>query len=234
MESARLNHMEEENTEDNFDDIAFMPRRHWILPLGAICFAVAVLGGLMWALTETNANTNLTFQGNRRATDIRGRAATPLRESFYKDPASPVGTSGALTADAGQPVGTSAAAAPIQDLGTILGTDNPRTLVGRRVEITVPVVQDQTLTKFWIGAQEDRMLVILGRDTRDGGERQASVPPEHGIAPLQKGQQAVVSGIVERVPGPEQRFSWDLTAAQARELERRGVYIRADKVTAQN
>lgn len=227
--------MEDENTEDNFDDVAFMPRRHWILPLAAICFAVAVLGGLMWALSETNANTNLTFQGNRRATDIRGRAATPLRESFYKDPSSPVGTGGVVTAaPGGQPAGTSAAAEPIKDLSTILGTDDPRTLVGRRVQITVPVAQDQTLTKFWIGPQEDRMLVILGRDTRGGAERQASVPPAHGIAPVHKGQQAVVSGIVERVPRPEERFSWDLTAAQTRELERRGVYIRADKVSAQD
>jgi hypothetical protein len=234
MDSARLNRMEDENTEDNFDDIAFMPRRHWVVPLAAICFAVAVLGGVMWALSETNANTNLTFQGNRRATDIRGRAATPLRESFYKDPASPVGTSGLLTtATAGQPAGTSAAAEPIQDLSTILGTDNPRTLVGRRVEISVPVVQDQTLTKFWIGPQEDRMLVVLARDTRDGGERQASVPPQHGIVPLRRGQGAVVSGVVERVPRPEERASWDLTAAQTRDVERRGVYIRADKVTAQ-
>jgi hypothetical protein len=231
MESARLNRMEE-NNEDNFDDISFMPRRHWFLPLAAICAAVAVLGGVMWALSETNANTNLTFQGNRRATDIRGRAANPLRESFYKDPASPVGTTGVTTAAAGQPSGTSAAE-PIQDLTTILGTDNPRTLVGRRVEITVPVVQDHTLTKFWIGSQENRLLVVLGRDTRDGADRQASVPPEHAIVPVHRGQQADVSGIVERVPRPEERASWDLTAAQTRELERRGVYIRADKVSAQ-
>ena len=227
--------MEDENTEDNFDDIAFMPRRHWILPLGAICVGVAVLAGLMWALSETNANTNLTFQGNRRATDIRGRAATPLRESSYNDPASPVGTSGVLTTPAaGKPAATSAAAEPIADLTAILGTDNPRTLVGRRVEMTVPVVQDHTLTKFWIGSQDDRLLVVMGRDTRDGAERQASVPPEHAIVPVHRGQQAVVSGIVERVPRAEERASWDLTAAQTRELERRGVYIRADKVSAQN
>ena len=130
------------------------------------------------------------------------------------------------TAAAGQPDGTSAPAEPIKDLSTILGTDDPRTLVGRRVQVTVPVVQDQTLTKFWIGPQEDRMLVVLGRDTRGGAERQASVPPEHGIVPLRKGQQAVLSGIVDRVPRPEERFSWDLTAAQTRELERRGAGLR--------
>ena len=227
--------MEDETNEDNFDDISFMPRRHWLLPTAAVCAALVVLAGALWALQETNTNRNLTFQGNRRATDIRPRAANPLRESFYRDPASPVGTGGVLTTGAAnQPAGTSAAAEAIQDLRTILGTDSPRTLVGRRVEITVPVVQDQTLTKFWIGPQEDRMLVVLGRDTRDGAERQASVPPEHGIVPLHKGQQAVVSGIVERVPRPEERVSWDLTGPQTRELERRGVYIRADKVSAED
>jgi hypothetical protein len=224
----------EQNTEDNFDDITFMPRRHWLMPIVAICAAVAVMGGAMWALSETNANVNLTFQGNRKATDIRGRAATPLRESSYRDPASPVGTSGVLTsADAGQRVGTSAAAEPIQDLSTVLGTDDPRALVGRRVEIRVPV-QDQMLTKFWIGPQEDQMLVILGRDTRDGAERQASVPPEHDIVPLHSGQQAVISGTVAAVPRDEERFSWDLTSRETDELERRGVYIRADKVGARD
>ena len=222
--------MEEEN-EDNFDDIAFMPRRHWLLPLAAICAAVVVLGGAMWALAETNTSKNLTFQGNRRATDIRPRAANPLRESSYKDPASPVGTSGVARAAASGPGGSVGA---IQDLRAILGTDDPRSLAGRPVEITVPALREQNVTTFWIGSADDRLLVVLNRDTRDGGDRQASKAPEHGIVPGPRGQQAVVSGIVERVPRPEQRASWDLTAAQTRELERRGVYIRADKVSSED
>lgn len=221
--------MEEEN-EDNFDDIAFMPRRHWFLPLAAVCTAVVVLGGAMWALAETNTSKNLTFQGNRRATDIRPRAANPLRESFYKDPASPVGTSG-VSAGTASESGTTRDAA-IQDLRAILGTDDPRSLAGRPVEITVPALREQNLTTFWIGSADDRLLVVLNRDTRNGGERQASKAPEHGIATGAHGQ-AVVSGTVERVPSSEQRANWDLTAAQTRELERRGVYIRADKVSTE-
>ena len=222
--------MEEENNEDNFDDISFMPRRHWILPTAGICAAVVVLAGVMWALAETNTSKNLTFQGNRRATDIRPRAANPMRESFYRDPASPVGTSGVLASTpAAEPSATGAEA--IQDLRAILGTDDPRSLAGRPVEITVPVLREQNLTTFWIGSADDRLLVVLNRDTRDGGERQASKAPEHGIVAAQQGQQAVVTGTVERVPRPEERASWDLTAAQTRELERRGVYIQADKIS---
>ena len=74
--------MEDEN-EDNFDDIDFMPRRHVFLTMGGICAAVLAVAVVMWGLAETNTNRNLTFQGNRRATDIRPRAANPLRESSW-------------------------------------------------------------------------------------------------------------------------------------------------------
>jgi hypothetical protein len=223
METARMPGMEDEN-EDIFDDIAFMPRRHMFLKLGGICAALLAVAGLWWGLAETNKNTNLSFQGNRRATDIQPRAANPLRESSYKDPASPVGTTGAPS---GQP-NTSTAPETILDLKGLLGADDATTLIGRRVEVDVPVLQAHNPTTFWIGDPNDRLLVVLGRDTRDGAERQASKPPEHGIVPAENGQQASIRGTVQGVPRAEERYNWDLTATQDRELKRKGVFILAD------
>ena len=216
--------MEDEN-EDNFDDIAFMPSRHMLLKMGGISAAVLAVAVVLWGLSETNKNTNLSFQGNRRATDIRPRAANPLRESSYKDPASPVGTSGILASDA-----TTTSTTPIQDLKALLGTDDPVALAGRRVEIEVPTLAEHNPTTFWIGGAEDRLLVVMGRDTRNGSERQASAAPAHDIAPGRAGQQTSISGIVQRVPTAEGRFNWDLTSSQTRELKRRGVFILADRV----
>ena len=221
--------MEDEN-EDNFDDIDFMPRRHVFLTMGGICAAVLAVAVVMWGLAETNTNRNLTFQGNRRATDIRPRAANPLRESSYKDPASPVGTSGLVASEPAH----APSPAPIPDLKTLLATDDPATLAGRRVEIDVPTLAEHNLTTFWIGGPDDRLLVVLGRDTRNGSERQASKAPEHGIAPGHSGQETSISGIVQRVPSAEGRFNWDLTRAQTQELKRRGVYILADRVRPQS
>lgn len=223
MKTALFRGMEDEN-EDIFDDIAFMPRRHMFLKLGGICAAVLAIAVLWWGLAETSKNTNLSFQGNRRATDIRPRAANPLRESSYKDPASPVGTSGAVPSEAPK---TSTAPDTILDLKGLLGTDDASTLVGRRVEIDVPVSQEHNLTTFWIGPPNDRLLVVLGRDTRNGSDRQASKAPAHSISE-QRGEQASISGIVQRAPTAEGRYNWDLTPAQAQELKRKGVFILAD------
>jgi len=217
--------MEDEN-DDNFDDIAFMPRRHMFLKIGGIGAAVLAVAVLLWGLAETNKNTNLSFQGNRRATDVRPRAANPLRESSYNDPAGPIGTSGTPSSEAT----TTSTAAPIQDLKTLLGTDNPAALAGRRVEIEVPTLAEHNQTTFWLGSADDRLLVVLGRDTRNGSERQASKAPSHGIEPGHQGQQISISGVVQRVPSAEGRFNWDLTLAQTRALKRKGVFILADSV----
>jgi len=219
----------EDEDEDNFDDVTFMPRRHLLLKIGGISVAVLAVAVLSWGLAETSKNTNLSFQGNRRATDIRPRATNPLRESFYKDPASPVGTNGVVQSE---PAATSTAPATIQDLKGIFGSEDPRTLAGRRVEIDVPEFLEQNLTTFWIGSADDRLLVVLGRDTRDGADRQASKAPDHGIVSAHRGPQASITGTIQRVPTAEGRYNWDLTPSQTRELERRGVFILADSVRA--
>jgi hypothetical protein len=229
MKNAPVSGMEDQQ-EDNFDDIAFMPRRHWVLIIGGISAAVLAVAVVLWGMAETNKNTDLTFQGNRRATDIRPRAANPLRESWYKDPASPVGTSGAAGDGASEPGVTPTSPEPIQTLSAILGTDDPRTLVGRRVHISVPAVSHRNVTTFWIGSAEDGLLVVLGRDTRGGEERQASVPPQHDIGPIIGGHHVSITGTVTAVPRAEDRYNWDLTGAQTQELKRRGVFIRADCV----
>ena len=216
----------EDETEDNFDDIDFMPRRHMFLTIGGISIAVFAVAVALWGLAETNKDTNLSFQGNRRATDVRPRAANPLRESSYRDPASPVGTNGVLPS---APAKVSSAT-PIQDLDALLGTDDPASLAGHRVEIEVPALSEHNLTTFWIGSPEDRLLVVLRRDTRNGGERQASRAPVHGIVSAHAGQPTLITGIVQRVPSAEARYNWDLTPAQTRELKRRGVFILADRV----
>ena len=118
----------------------------------------------------------------------------------------------------------------VRNLDQILGGRDPKELVGRQVEFEAPVLDDGNPVTFWIGTGDDRLLVVMGRDSRDVQDRQTSTPPSHGIPPVQRGQQAIISGTIQEVPSAEERYNWRLTREQTRELERRGVYVRAHSV----
>ena len=119
----------------------------------------------------------------------------------------------------------------IHDLETITGINDGNELVGRRVDLHVPVQQHINDVAFWVGEQGNRLLVVLARDTRDGEARQRGEPSNSGISTV-RGQQATISGTIERVPHPEAMYSWGLTNVDRRELMERRVYIRADSVQA--
>ena len=144
------------------------------------------------------------------------------------DPSKAVGTSGRTAVT--EPRDGEASPSVIHDLETIVGTADASTLVGRRVDLHVPLLGENSLVAFSVGSSEKPLLVVLHRDVRDGHERQVSLPPAHGIVTVERGQQATISGTIQRAPSAEERFSWDLTAPQRRALEARGIYLLADSV----
>jgi hypothetical protein len=146
----------------------------------------------------------------------------------------PVSTTGTDKPRGGDDNGGPPAVVPpalIQELETITGSIDGNELVGRRVDLHVNVSDIINDTAFWVGEGDNRVLVVTGRDNRDGSARQQGLPPRHGLMPVQGGQQATISGTVLRLPRAEEMYSWDLTRNDAAELKSRPIYIRADTVT---
>ena len=215
------------DTEDRYEDSDDMKSQHWMLKIGATMAVLVALVGLAWVLAETPRATNLTYAGARLTSNAEQDPVTSVRISGEPHPARVVGTSGAIGTGGGFE-----AAEPIviQELETITGNVDGSDLVGRRVDLHVPVLHDGNPVTFWIGTPDNRLLVVLHRDVRDGSQRQTSLPPAHGILTVQEGQQAVISGTIQMVPPAEDRYSWNLTRAQTREVEARRIYLRADSV----
>jgi len=122
--------------------------------------------------------------------------------------------------------------AVIQDLETITGTIDGHELVGRRVDVHVPVQKLASSVAFWAGPADNRILVALPRTSRDPGGRRHDARPSHHTMPVHDGEQAIVSGSVQRVPEKSDDLrAWQLTDADRHEVEDRNIYIRADRVT---
>jgi hypothetical protein len=215
--------------EDNFEDASFLPKRHLVLKWGGVLVAVMALGGAAWGLAEIPKNSkSLTYPGARQPSTIEPRSPSALRDSSQFDPSKEIGTSGSDTP--GSARDNAADASVIRELDSIIGGHSPSELVGRRVDLQVPVLGQNNLVTFWVGSQDKPLLVVLHRDVRDGHQRQASTPPAHGIVTVERGQQATISGTIQRVPKPEDRYSWDLTRSQLAQVENRGIYLQADTV----
>ena len=140
----------------------------------------------------------------------------------------PVGTSGAHDNAADARGGD-----VITEIETITGTNDAMALVGRRVDVHVDVQDRANDHAFWVGSPDNRLLVVIGRDTRDGSERQRGKPSNHRITPVRSGQRAAISGIIRPVPKAEDRYNWNLTRDDERELADRKVYIDADTVSSE-
>jgi hypothetical protein len=140
-----------------------------------------------------------------------------------------VGTSGAIN-DADQDRNRPAEGNVIHELETITGTNDGHELVGRRVDLHVPVNQHINDVAFWIGAGDNRLLVVMARDDRDAAERQRGAPSHGGLESFQAGQRATISGSIQRVPYGEAMYGWGLTDADRAELMERRIYLRADTV----
>ena len=217
--------------EDDYRDTDDRPRSYtWLKATGALA-AVAALFAAIWMLSEMPKERNLAVYPNvqERADqgDLSVRATAPGEEAV--DTSDAIGTSGAVSAaDAGGFEAT--APSIIQDLATITGDLDGTGLIGRRVDLHVPVLQEHNALTFWVGSADNRLLVVLERDVRDSAEHQSGRGPAHGILPVQRGQQATISGTIQAVPPREERASWGLTNAQQKELESRRIYLRADTV----
>ena len=119
----------------------------------------------------------------------------------------------------------------IHELDTITGMNDAHELVGRRFDLHVPVQQHINDVAFWVGAKDNRLLVVMGRDTRDGTARQKGQSSTHGLDAQYEGQMATISGTVHAMPRVEDTYSWQLTEKDLDELRQVRVYLRADAVT---
>lgn len=106
-------------------------------------------------------------------------------------------------------------------------------LVGRKVELHMPVGDIANDQAFWVGDKDSRLLVVPTRDHRDIVERQAGLIAGNSIAPLEGGKTAVVAGTIQPIPMVEETYSWGLSTRDREELASRGVYLRADTITVQ-
>ena len=188
-------------------------RWRWLLPLGLLV-AVGVGG---WALYESGR-----MNGPTPGASMSGRA--PVAEDS-------VGTGGRAPTvpSAGEPD-----AAAIRDLETITGVNDRNPLVGRKVELHVPVAAGANDYAFWVGEADNRLLVVPQRDRRDSKVRQEGGVADHGISsPLDAGTIVAISGSLQRLPKPEERYSWQLTDKEQQEAAAMGVYLRADTVAVQ-
>jgi hypothetical protein len=139
------------------------------------------------------------------------------------------GTSGRLDSTGGDNAGPGLTT--IHEIETITGATDGHQLVGRRVDLHVPIQQHINDVAFWVGPADNRLLVVLARDDRDGETRQLGEPGRGGAGVIH-GQQATISGTIQRVPYAEAMYSWGLTNADRAELMDRRIYLRADRVTS--
>jgi hypothetical protein len=102
-------------------------------------------------------------------------------------------------------------------------------LVGRRITLQI-AAPDPADVAFWISdpSVNARLLAVMHRDTRSPAQRMAASPSRHEIARFAAGTPLIVSGVIERVPPAEERYSWRLTGADADALADRPVYFRVD------
>ena len=196
------------------------PRRGFILVLSCLALAIAA-----WLMLRTGD------AGEGERDQVRGGGA-PASE-INRGSTDVVGTTGEARPRATENNSGPAAVVPpaiIQELSTITGSVDGHELIGRRVDLHVPVQRVATDVAFWVGEGDNRILVVKGRDNRTGAERQRGLPSDSGIPQLSAGQQVTVSGSVQRLPKAEEMYSWQLSRNEAAELMDRKIYLRADTV----
>jgi hypothetical protein len=219
---------------EDFDDERGVPdieqmegvgRRPILFVIGLL--VVMTLGGA-WYLRETD--------DNRDVTGYAGHAGV-LRAPVNGEPSGvaprPAGEPGAVATSGTTAAASTSSAAVIRELETITGAADGHELVGRKVDLHVPVQSRANDVSFWVGEKDNRMLVVMERDRRTGAERQRGEPAMHYISPVHAGQQADIAGSIQKVPYEEAMYSWGLSTLDRRELAERPIYIRADSVTAE-
>jgi hypothetical protein len=201
------------------------PRRaRWLLAGG--CLALAAL--LVW-LVPQNRNDREEWSGGgvEVGSANQGSAHSDMAGPQGKEPQA-VATTGSHDEAGGED------AAVVREIETITGTNDANSLVGRRVDLHVDVQSRANDHAFWVGSPDNRLLVVWGRDNRNGTKRQAGVPADHGIAPVRHGERAAISGVIRPVPIKEHRYGWNLTEDDERELSERKIYIHAEAVSPES
>jgi len=191
----------------------------WLFALGVI--VIAALG--IWLVPQSRNDREVWDGGGVAA----GSTSSTPHHDLERSP-SAVGTSGTHGAAA-----ETDAPNVITEIETITGTNDGMGLIGRRVDLHVDVQNRANDQAFWVGSRDNRLLVVLDRDTRDGAQRQDGRAPNHRISPVHGGQRATISGVVRPVPKAEHRYSWNLTREDERELKDRKIYIAADSVSSE-
>ena len=189
----------------------------WLLLSGIIALAAAGV----WLAPKNRSDR----EGRGAGASVAGSpGSTPHHDRAGLDP---VGTSG--THDGAEDAG----AAVLREIETITGANDAMTLIGRRVDLHVDVQERSNDHSFWVGSADNRVLVVLGRDTRGGAARQHGSPSTHWVVPVRRGQRAAISGVVRPMPKAEEIHGWDLTEHERKDLADRKVYIRADTVASE-
>lgn len=191
----------------------------WLFVLALIVIAAAGL-----SLVPQNRNDREKWDGGGMTA---GSTSSTPRHDAGRSPEA-VGTSGTHEGAAETVRGDA-----ITEIESITGANDAMTLVGRRVDLHVDVQGRANDAAFWVGSRDNRLLVVLRRDRRGGGDRQQGRPSNHGVAPVHGGQRATVSGVLRPVPRAEERYSWNLSGADERELADRKIYIDADTVRSE-
>lgn len=185
-------------------------RLGWILLAIGLLFALAVPP----ALTETQfSHTTVGTIGTLRdPTETNG---TPEQIEKRVQQAEVVATTGGN-------------AAVIRELEASKGDGHE--LVGRKVDLTLPVQSRANDQAFWIGSGENEMLAVVHRDNRTAEQRYFGVPSGNAIDDVKAGQQVTVTGTIQAVPYREATYSWGLSTEDVDRLEARPIYIEADSV----
>ena len=102
----------------------------------------------------------------------------------------------------------------IHELETITGINDGHQLIGRRVDLHVPVQQHLNDIAFWVGSRDNRVLVVGTPNAHDGS-----------AGPL-----TAISGTVRALPQEEEMHRWGLSESARTELMQRRIYVRADAV----
>src|SRR5207237_3417157 len=86
--------------------------------------------------------------------------------------------------------------ATLHDLETVTGSLDPHELIGTRVDFDLKVGEINDDASFWVGTQDNPMLVVLGRDKASAS----------GIQPVKRGEMARVTGTIEAIPPAGVRY----------------------------
>lgn len=118
----------------------------------------------------------------------------------------------------------------VRELDTLTSTPNVDALIGKKVDITVPVLGRANDQAFWIGSGDHQMLVAIRRDYRTAEQRYYGEPRQNGVADTQTGEQVRITGTIEPLPDRESMYTWELTTHDVEQLAARPIYIDASSV----